>query len=120
MNETAGVVSVDGNAFATKAVSKIVASGIAKGLAVVRSASLKLVEPWSNLLDDEKPTGIPVSLPIFLRAVDSKGQWAKIRYYVYSDVPYDEVAPLIRKVKSRQQRNLRLRHIEFGGLIPHQ
>lgn len=76
---------------------------MAKGIAEVRAASLKAIEPWSKLPEREKPTGVPVAFPISLRAVDRNGASTIIQYFVYSDVSYDKVAPLISEALKKKE-----------------
>jgi len=97
VDEATGSVTIDGAKLAQSALNFLVEVGDAKGLAELRQASLRTIEPWSNLPAGEKPAGIPVAFPISLRAVDRKGLDAYLRYFVYSDVPYTTIAPLITK-----------------------
>ena len=36
-------------------------------------------------------------MPIFLRAVDQRGDAAILRYYLYSDVPFDAVSAALKE-----------------------
>ena len=106
VDEDSGTVTVSGARLFNNATETLVQFGLKKGLATVRAASLKEFPPWNRLptVDQQpSPKSIPVGFPIFLRAVDRKGETAILRYFVYSEVFYDEVAPLIRKAQSGEK-----------------
>lgn len=97
VEENTGTVTVNGPRLKQRAIDLLVDFGIGEGLAELRAASLRDIEPWSKLPEQQRPTGIPVALPIFLRAVDRKGETAILRYYVYTEVNFETVVPLLKK-----------------------
>ena len=107
VDDTASTLYVDGKAFYKEAVQVMVSFGARNGVPEVHSASLKDVLPWSLMTEENgEGTGdIPVSLPVFLHAVDSRGEKASLEYYVYTSVAYDDLPTLIDQALKDAQKN---------------
>ena len=110
LDEQTGTVTIDGPVVMKQAEAQLVAkysrrSDVAQAIANLRVATVPAILSATKILG-RKPTGIPVAIPIHLRAYTSMGyngkqKIAMIQYFVLMEVPY---ASVVSKIKVKVQK----------------